>query len=236
MNTPTLSVVVPCYNEENRLQITFRELRKFSEFSRVSFEVVFVDDGSTDKTLDKIRNFITYNIQIDCKLVSYKKNKGKGFAVRKGLGKCIGKYCLYTDCDFSTPLSEVYRIIPQLTNNYSLIYGVRENGHNSVIRKTVSKLFTKIRYTLIPSLNSVKDSQCGFKCMTSEIAHLYAKIGKVNGFVFDLELLLFTSDRGVHSKGITVPWQAVPGGHVVEFKTLFSVLLELLSLIRNGGM
>ncbi len=233
MNTPTLSIVIPCYNEEARLHLAFREIQRFTLFSTVAFEVIFIDDGSSDNTSKKIKGFIQYNRCINCKLVTYRKNKGKGYAVREGLKESIGKYCLFTDCDFSTPLTEVNRIIPQLSEQCSLIYGVRLQYHDRVIRKIISKLFTTIRFTLFPSLSKIPDSQCGFKCMTSEFAHLYANVGHTNGFVFDLELLLLAEKKGVHSKGILVPWQAVSGGSILEIKTLFSVISELMQLTRK---
>jgi len=235
MNTPTLSIVIPCYNEESRLHLTFRELTHFALFTSISFEIIFVDDGSTDSTAQKIEQFIQYNLYLNSTLIRYRRNRGKGYAVREGLKQSTGKYCLYSDCDFSTPLSEVRRMIPQLSEHCSIIYGIRIHYHNAVIRQMISKLFTSVRCKLFPTLSDVTDSQCGFKCMTSDFAHLYANIGSTNGFVFDLELLLLAQKKGLNSKGMLVPWQAVSGGTVLGMKTVLSVITELFQLITKKG-
>src|SRR5581483_3046835 len=140
----TISFVIPIYNEEKRLPKTFKALGKLSlqkgptslgaslGAGQVIKEIIFVNDGSKDRSKTKIQTF-KLNKTLPIKLISYKHNRGKGYAVRTGLKQSTADYTLVFDADMSTPLSELIKFVPFIKREIDVIIGTRKNGHSTVI-------------------------------------------------------------------------------------------------------
>jgi dolichyl-phosphate beta-glucosyltransferase len=108
-----LSVVIPCFNEEERIQPTLAKVGNYLASQPFSSELVVVDDGSTDGTSQVVKDFEAKS-QVAVRLISYHPNHGKGYAVRNGMLEARGRFRLYTDADLSTPIEEVERVLPPL--------------------------------------------------------------------------------------------------------------------------
>ncbi len=187
-----LSVVIPMYNEEKIAADTVKTLDAYltSIFPEKDYEIVFVNDGSKDKTAAVVRELLSDTVR----LAGYEVNRGKGCAVRTGVLAAQGDYILYTDCDlaYGTDLiGEMYKTITDRGDD--LVIGSRNinaDGYEgyTAMRKLMSKTYIKIISLLTGFHHS--DSQCGFKCMKKNVGHAIFSKCAIDGFAFDLEMLL----------------------------------------------
>ena len=225
-----LSIVVPCYNEENRIK---ENISKFVRFAKNNnSELIFVNDGSKDNTLKVLKNtHKRYNF----KIISYSKNKGKGFAIKEGIKKAKNKYILMCDVDLSTPLSEINKFKPYL-KEYEIIIGSREEKSSNIILKQnpLKRIFGKLgKYSInfILRLN-INDTQCGFKLFNRNIKHIIQK-SKINRFGFDFEILYLAKKEGMNIKEIGIEWTNNRESKV-KAKDYFITLFELIKVkLRN---
>ncbi len=199
-----ISIVVPCYNEEKRLK---KNIKKFVEFAKENdSEVIFVNDGSIDSTLNILRHYSKKNKRI--KVITYEKNKGKGYAVKKGIINANEKYILMCDVDLSTPLSEIRKL--ERFKNYDIVIGSREmkNSHLEVKQNIIKRIMGKagkLAINMLLNLN-INDSQCGFKLFNQKIKEII-KQSKINRFGFDFEILYLSRKRGLTIKEVGVLWK-----------------------------
>ena len=107
-----LSVIIPAYNEENRLPATLKEIGSYLDQGKTDYEIIVVDDGSKDKTALKVKEIKNNNGRVQ--LLQNEKNRGKGFSVRKGILAAQGEYILFCDADGSTPISELDKLLTKL--------------------------------------------------------------------------------------------------------------------------
>src|SRR3990167_797004 len=171
----TISIVIPVYNEEDRLEKTFKVLKAFVVPHGLKLEkIIFVDDGSTDGTKIRIEKFIEESVKIH--LISYKQNRGKGHAISAGMKMSISDYTLFLDADMSTDIGEVRKFLPAMRNNVPIIIGTRKNGHSTVvrhqpfIRETLGKGFTLLSNIILNTW--VTDFTCGFKAFKREAKNI----------------------------------------------------------------
>ncbi len=189
---PKLSVLIPMYNEEKNAANTAASLSSFldSKFPCGDYEIIFSDDGSTDNCVESIKKLSLPHV----KVIGYPDNRGKGSAIREGIFKCSGDFTVYTDCDLAYGCEAIYDIYKALSNSTSdLMIGsrnIRADGYDgyTFIRKIMSKMYIKFISVLAGFNHS--DSQCGIKCIKTSVAkEIYSKC-IVNGFAFDLEVLI----------------------------------------------
>src|SRR3989338_6573729 len=166
----TLSIVIPVYNEEKRLLRTFNALNKWRVFAGFKVnQIIFVNDGSTDKSAHLIQQT---KIKFPKKLISYKQNMGKGFAVKTGMLASTSDCTLLMDADLAVPLTEFKKFIPFIKRNIDLAIGTRKNGrstvtiHQPIIRENMGKVFTKLSQITLGV--KVTDFTCGFKAFSKE--------------------------------------------------------------------
>ncbi len=193
-----VSVVIPAYNEEKRIEKTAETLSNFLADSFDDYEIIFVSDGSLDSTFSLAKKLSEANEKI--KAVGYTNNKGKGYAVRTGILESQGNVVVYTDCDLAYGTDVIKKAVSLMNEkNADIVIGSRNldnesyNGY-SFTRKFMSKVYLK----LISVISGFKhsDSQCGFKCFKTEVAHDIFKECKIDSFAFDLEALLKAQDKG----------------------------------------
>jgi dolichyl-phosphate beta-glucosyltransferase len=190
-----LSVVIPAWNEERRLPGTLARIVDFLAPRGQAFEVLVVDDGSTDGTARVVEGFASPVVR----LRRSDTNRGKGHAVRTGMLEARGGFCLMTDADLSTPIEELPKLEGALTEGTGVAIGSRAVPGSSVLvrqgafREGMGRLFNlAVRWLLLPDL---RDTQCGFKLFTAEAARDAFEPTRLEGFCFDVEALVAARAR-----------------------------------------
>jgi len=205
-----LSIIIPLYNEERRIA----SLLKISEYlksQKFTSEVLLVNDGSIDNTFLKLKKLIE-NLpnKKNYKIISYRENKGKGYAIKKGMLEAMGQYRLFTDIDLSTPINEFNNFLP-LLKDYSIVIGSRKRKgakllkHQSELREKLGKGFTKLSQLSL-GLN-LTDFTCGFKCFSSESAEAIFSRQKIERWGFDSEILFLAKKLHFSIKEVPVTWE-----------------------------
>lgn len=192
MSNIQFSLVIPMYNEENTVLSTAGALTEYldSVFPSGDYEVIFVNDGSTDRGAELLSGFGHPCVR----LCSYRDNRGKGCAVRTGIAKARGDVVVYTDCDLAYGTQVISEIAEQLKKSGAdIVIGSRNidgSGYKSytLMRKIMSKAYIKI-ISLLTGFDHT-DSQCGIKCFRAAAAHAVFSECKIDGFAFDLEALI----------------------------------------------
>jgi dolichyl-phosphate beta-glucosyltransferase len=204
MNTPDLSVVIPAYNEAERLPGTVARITGFLRGWGGSYELVVVDDGSTDGTAARIGDEVAL-------VVRHQDNRGKGHAVRTGMLRARGQRRLMTDADLSTPIEELPRLMARMDEGYGVVIASRALASSKIevrqpwYREAMGRLFNVfVRLLTLPDL---KDTQCGFKLFTAEAAADAFTPARLDGFSFDVETLYVARKRGHRISEVAVVWR-----------------------------
>jgi dolichyl-phosphate beta-glucosyltransferase len=213
---PDLSVVIPAYNEESRIEPTIRDMIGYCRGAGRTFELILVDDGSQDGTSTVGRNLAAEFPEL--KLIRLAANHGKGYAVRTGVVNAIGRTVLFADADGATPISEIERLERALDSGADVAIGSRAFRTQGVrvqaklYRHLIGRTFHFFVEWLADS--GVKDTQCGFKLFRSPVAHdLFSRM-RMNGFSFDVEVLVMARRRGYRVAEVPVNWTHQPGSKV----------------------
>jgi dolichyl-phosphate beta-glucosyltransferase len=206
-----LSVVIPAWNEERRLPDTLRGVVAYLEPRGRPFEVVVVDDGSTDGTADVVEKLGWPTVRV----LRSGRNRGKGHAVRTGMLEARGALRLMTDADLSTPIDELPKLERALEEGRSrgvgvaigsrAVEGANVEVRQGAFREGMGRLFNLgVRLLLLPDL---KDTQCGFKLFTAEAARAAFGASRLEGFCFDVEVLVAARERGFAVAEVPVTWR-----------------------------
>jgi len=204
LSDPFLSVVIPAYNEAERLPRTLCRLAAFlRDFGR-GHEVVVVDDGSRDATAEKAR-------EAGAVVLRNERNRGKGHAVRRGMLQARGERLLMTDADLSTPIEELPRLLQKIEEGWDVVIGSRAlpgsriEVHQAWFRENMGRLYNVfVRALALPGL---RDTQCGFKLWTAAAARAAFSAARLHGFSFDVEALYLARKRGYRIAEIPVTWR-----------------------------
>lgn len=198
-----ISVIVPVYNEEKRLSKNIMQIIDYFYSNFEKYEIIFINDGSTDKTEDICKRF---SKEKNIRTISNKKNMGKGFSVKKGILNSRGDIVLFTDCDLSTPLEHTKNFIKYI-ENYDIVIGSRALADSEVKYNLIKKVFGRIGNFFISFLvKEIKDTQCGFKLFKRECAQDIFSKQTINGWGFDFEILYLAQKSGYMIKEIPVKW------------------------------
>lgn len=237
----TLSFVIPVYNESKRLNKTFRALQGGFSFSGIKLEkVIFVDDGSTDNTRDKIKRQklkLKQAVKAKIEVISYPVNKGKGYAVRTGLQASNSDYTLFFDADMSTPLSEFAKFLPFVEKNIDVIIGTRKNGHSTIVkhqpflREQLGRGFTFLSNVLLNTW--VTDFTCGFKAFSREAKDKICEFARTDRWGYDAELLFLARQFGFSMQERSVLWANDERTKVNMITALPQTLFELFMIRWN---
>ncbi len=232
MNTEPLfwSIIVPVYNETKRvhnLNKIFRYLGNLKE----PWELIVVNDGSRDDTLQKLDLF---KRKSNFKLISYRTNRGKGFAVKTGMLAASGKFRLFCDIDLSTPIDEMRKIKKTLTKTDVAIGTRKLKGakiilHQSLLRESLGRVFTWLSQLILNTW--VSDFTCGFKCFSRRASEKIFKKTRIFRWGFDSEVLFLAKKYGLTIKEVPVVWKNDPQTKVRFPRDLVNSLAELI-LIR----
>ncbi|MBD3330470.1 glycosyltransferase [Candidatus Peregrinibacteria bacterium] len=204
-----LSVIIPAYNEENRIKNTLLAIEDYIKDNKINAEIIVVDDGSQDKTTQIVNNYRQKNNSI--KSIKLEKNKGKGCAVKAGVEAGKGKYILFTDADNSTPIEEFEKLLTQLkSKNAKLAIGSRYlHDSNIKIKQPYYRiLIGRIGNLLIRIflIDDIKDTQCGFKLFEHRVAKEIFSFQKIKRFGFDMEALVIAQNLDYKIIEVPVSW------------------------------
>lgn len=231
---PVISVIVPSFNERDRIVPTIGAIASHVSDLGVPWELIISDDGSTDDTTDRVRATELANIQ----LVRAPRNKGKGAAVRRGMMVARGEYLLFADADCSTPIQELDRLLEAVRNGGAdvAIGSRRAAGAETTNRSTVRRAATAGLRLLVQTLlrTEVEDTQCGFKLFTRSAARELFSRQTIEGFSFDLELLYLSARLGLNIAEVPVRWYDAPGSKVEPLKEARRFLRDVFRIRLNG--
>jgi len=230
---PKLSVVIPAYNEVDRLPPTLdRVVRFLQEAPRwLPSEIIVVDDGSSDLTAEVVRSRPTTE-GIDLEVIVHPINRGKGAAVRSGFGHSRGSQVLLTDADLSAPIEDL------------AVLGAVESGEVAVGSRAVDRRLIAQRQPLhrdfmgrvfnttirALGLTRLRDTQCGFKLFPGDLARNLAAAQRLDGFAFDVELLVLAKAWGYPIREVGVRWQHVEASRVLAIRHSGEMLRDALRL------
>ena len=216
MAQPYLSIIVPAYNEAERIPKTLVAMDKALESAEYSYEILVVNDGSKDGTADAVRNMVP--LIKNLKLIDAKVNLGKGGAVRQGMLLASGNVRLFTDADNSTSIDHFNAMMPLFKQGADVVIGSRAirgatlDPPEPLFRRIAGKgLNLAVQALLIPG---IWDTQCGFKAFTAEAAENIFKYVTINGWGFDVEVLSLARKMGYSIKEIPVHWVNDARSHV----------------------
>lgn len=233
-----LSVIIPCYNEASRgsgdTSLESRLEQILSHFSQYSYELHFIDDGSTDNSIREILDFINKHGITNWAVVRSDKNHGKGHAIHTGIQIANGDYCLIMDADLSTSLSRLNLCLKDLEPNTCII-GTRYSDKSVIVnkRKFSRRFISKISRILIQSAFGlgVSDTQCGFKVFPMKALHNSTSY-VATGWLYDIELLMCMKYQGVVIKEFPVLWDNMENESTLQpVKAVLKSLDDLFALL-----
>ncbi len=230
-----LSIVIPTYNEAEKIIGNLSSIKDYLSKQSYDWEVIIVNDGSTNNTAELVRSFTEKNR--DFRLIDNKKNNGKGYAVKQGMLEAIGDYRLFLDADGSTSIDHLDKFWPYVDEGYDIIIGsIEVEGskifeHAQWYRRLLGRL-AKYLIRFMTGLWGIHDTQRGFKFFTAKAAEdLFPKI-KINRFGFDFEVLALAAKIGYKIKEVPVTWNN-PSGSTVNIKSYIATFKELVKVRWN---
>ncbi len=205
--TPELAVVIPAYNEAERLPRTLQRVLTYLKARGGAHEVIVVDDGSRDGTAEKAREAGGPGVTV----VSNDGNRGKGYSVRRGMLLARGARRLMTDADLSTPIEDVEKLLASMDGGHDVVIASRRAAganvevHQPLFRELSGQVFNLcVQLLIVPGL---KDTQCGFKLFTAQAAQDVFGAALLDGFSFDVEALFLARKRGYRIAEVPVTWR-----------------------------
>jgi dolichyl-phosphate beta-glucosyltransferase len=202
----SLSVVIPAYNEARRLPATLVRVREHLAARGLTHEIVVVDDGSADDTAAVARA-----AGDAVRVLRHEPNRGKGYAVRRGMLAATGERRLMTDADLSTPIDELARLEAEVDRGFDVaigsraVAGARIEVRQPAYREAMGRLFNVLVQALL--LPGLSDTQCGFKLFTAAAAAAAFGACRLDGFCFDVEALYVARRHGLRIAEVPIVWR-----------------------------
>ena len=234
MTSPLLSIIIPAYNEEKRLPGTLETIQGFLSQQSYAAEVLVVENGSNDRTLQIAQDFASRNPAIRALHVE---QRGKGRAVQAGMLAALGKYRFFGDADLSMPISEINRFLPPLVPDPQVVIASREvpgavRYGEPEMRHLSGRVFnTLVRWIALPGL---QDTQCGFKLFRDDVAEIVFRHQTIFGWTFDVEVLYIARLHGYHITEVGVPWYYNADSKVRMLQDALAMFQDLRRIRRNS--
>lgn len=234
MAKPYLSVIIPAYNEAERLPLTLFDIDKYLSQASFSYEIIVVNDGSKDNTAQVVENLMP--IIKNLKLINNKFNQGKGGVVAQGMLEAKGNIRLFTDADNSTSIDQVEKFFPYFKEGYQVVIGSRavKGAEIPVKQPFYRRILGRIGNLIIQILvlPGLKDTQCGFKAFTEEAAKdIFSRL-TIKRWGFDVEALVIAKVLGYQIKEVGIRWINDPRSKVKP-SAYFQMLYEVLKIRLN---
>jgi glycosyltransferase involved in cell wall biosynthesis len=237
---PFLSIIIPAYNEEQRIGRSLDEILRFLNEQSYSAEVIVVDDGSRDTTGKIVADRKARYDQAGqvLRLLTNSPNRGKGYSVRRGVSSAEGDIILFTDADLSSPITEAPSLLtPIAEGRADVTFGSRAINRNlievrqSLVRDFGGRIFNLFMRTItgLP----YKDTQCGFKAFRREAAVPVFKRQSIERFGFDPEVLYIARKRGLRLLEVPVRWSHSDDSKVSYLRDSVDMFLDLVRIRMN---
>jgi glycosyltransferase involved in cell wall biosynthesis len=233
LKPPLLSIIIPAHNEERRLPGTLEQVFAFLAGQTFSAEVLVVENGSTDHTLEIAQDFARRN---DGLQVIREEGRGKGLAVRRGMLGARGEYRLMCDADLSMPVEEIAKFVPAGAP-YDIAIASREArgavrydepSYRHLGGRAINLI---IRLLILPGLN---DTQCGFKSFRAGVAEDLFRQQTLLGWSFDIELLYIARKRGYSVREVPIHWYYRPESKVNAVRDALWMIRDIFRIQANA--
>lgn len=227
-----LSVIIPTYNEAEKIINTLNSARDYLSRQNYDWEVIVVNDGSTNNTAEMVSGFIKDNGGF--RLIDNKKNHGKGYVVKQGMLEARGDFRLFIDADGSTSIDHLDKFWPFVGQGFDIVIGsIEVEGakifeHAQWYRRWLGRV-SKHLIRLMTGLWEIRDTQRGFKLFTAEAAESVFPDIKIERFGFDFEVLALAKKKGYKIKEAPVVWNN-PAGSTVGLKNYIATFKELIKV------
>ena len=233
---PALSVVIPCFNEEQRLPRTIEQIERYLDARNTRYELILVDDGSADGT--RMIMDAAAERQGAIRIEALPHNRGKGRALAVGVEAAKGDEILLTDADLSTPIEELDKLQAALSTGAGVAIGSRAlrasrvEISQPVYRVIMGKAFNLIVQAVL--LPGIWDTQCGFKLFRGEVAHAVFAGLVTDGFGYDPEVLFRARKQGVKIAEVPVVWRNSAPTKVSPVRSSIDMLKHVIRLRLRG--
>ncbi|HEY3332835.1 MAG TPA: dolichyl-phosphate beta-glucosyltransferase [Capsulimonadaceae bacterium] len=233
-----LSVIIPAFNEEARLPMTLAATRDYlAQCFPNDAEILVVDDGSSDQTASVAEKFAAKHPDVPIKVLSYGSNRGKGYAVRFGMLAATGDWRLFCDADLATPIEE-YAVVAERMKADITVIGIgsrplRESHlvvHQPWYREALGRAFNKVVQAL--TVPGIQDTQCGFKIFSADAANEVFSHAKLDGYIFDAEILYIANRLGYSISEVPIRWSHKDGSKVSLLRDGLKMVIDLLPIRR----
>jgi glycosyltransferase involved in cell wall biosynthesis len=208
MSYPSYSIVIPAYNEAARIPATLQEVVACVRRQGWSAEVVVVDDGSTDATVEVVRSFAASAPEV--RILQNPGNRGKGYSVRSGILHALGEVVMFTDADLSAPMEEAQGLFDAIANGADIAIGSRwlERTRQTIRQPLYRQFFGRCFNGVTRFVMGLQfaDTQCGFKAFTRAAAQTVFQLQTIERWGFDPEILFIALKRGYRIQEIPVSW------------------------------
>jgi dolichyl-phosphate beta-glucosyltransferase len=227
-----LSVIIPAYNEEERIKGTIEAVYNYLSRQNYSWEAIVVSDGSSDKTVEMVSEFISNKPEFS--LIANTLNHGKGFVVRQGMLQAQGDFCLFTDADNSTAIEQIEKFWPYFDEGYDIVIGSIEmpgaviNEQAQWYRRFLGH-YSKYLIRIVAGLWQIRDTQRGFKCFSAKSAQDIFSRTRIDRFGFDIEVLALAKKMGYKIKEVPIAWNN-PGKSSVHLSSYIETLKDLFRI------
>ena len=234
--SPELSIVIPCYNEEERLPRTIEQIERYLEAKDLSYELILVDDGSTDGTRLVMDAAAERNRFV--RLEALPRNRGKGRALAEGVAVARGAQILVTDADLSTPIEELEKLRAELDKGAGAaiasraLRASRVEVSQPIYRVLMGKAFNLLVQAVL--LPGIWDTQCGFKLFRADVAHEAFAGLTTDGFGYDPEVLYRAKKRGVRIAEVPVVWRNSAPTKVSPIKSSLDMFKHVVRVRFRG--
>jgi dolichyl-phosphate beta-glucosyltransferase len=231
---PFLTLILPAYNESRRLPRSLAAIRAYLERAGLAADVIVVDDGSEDGTSDVVT--ATARAWPAVRLLRTE-HRGKGHAVRTGLLAADGVYSFICDADLSMPIAQIARFLPPERVDVQIAIGTREGPGARRFgepwrRHLMGRVFNALVRAL--ALPGIQDSQCGFKCLRTDIGRELAAVQTIDGWGFDVELLYVARQRGYRIEEVPIDWHYEPSSRISPLRDSWRMTREVLAVRRHA--
>ena len=233
-----LSLVVPVYNESQRLDLVIGALTDPIDWGIFTLhEIIFVNDGSRDNSLALLRRYkpdLSKITGAPVKIITYRPNRGKGAAIRAGMLAATGDYILMMDADMSTPMSELKRLQAPARRHLPVVVGTRKAAYTRVEksqpwhRQFLGHVFTWLTQLILGS--PVSDFTCGFKLFRCDVAQAVFTRARIDRWAYDSEIIFLAERLGYQVREVVVRWRNDDRSHVHAFRDGIRSFLDLLRI------
>ncbi|HXP15886.1 MAG TPA: dolichyl-phosphate beta-glucosyltransferase [Terriglobales bacterium] len=233
---PAYSIIIPAYNEGARVGVTLERVLAYVAERGWDAEILVVNDGSRDDTVEIIRGFAERNPRL--RLIENPGNRGKGYSVRNGMLHAQGEVLLFSDADLSSPIEEADKLFSALAGGTDIAIGSRwlrsdlQTQRQPLYRQLFGRVFNLLLCIILGL--SFKDTQCGFKAFTRRAAMTIFPMQRIERWGFDPELLFLAREFGLKVVEVPVAWAHSEGTRISPLRDGIKMFLEMLKIRWNA--